>query len=529
MSSTKAQPRHSHRSWQTRWIPAATAWRSGGQESAALPLLQPAAVPLASRAPSTSGRAWIKFYRRGLRCTDILVVLLATACGIETEASADLSAGAGVPIGGGGSVVFAAGVALLWAAFLVVYRTRESTILGVGSDEYKRVVAATLNVFGLAAMVAVLTQRDAAGAMFLVGLPVGILGLAGSRWIWRQWINSQRLRGHYLSRVVVSGEPEDVRYVIRQLNRKSGATFEVLGTLVPGGTAGTSLRIDNRDVPILGGLNDIVPAVQEAGATAVIVAGPMPGGNNGLRELGWMLEEHQAELVLASNLTNVAGPRMHLRQVEGLPLMHVDLPRYAGGKHRIKRAMDVVLAAGALLALAPVFLVLALIVRSDSPGPSFFRQERVGKDGKRFYMLKFRSMVESAEDDLNALMAQNQAAGVLFKIQHDPRITRCGRWMRKYSLDELPQFWNVLRGDMSMVGPRPPLPREVELYERNINRRLLTKPGITGLWQIGGRSDLPWEDAVRLDLYYVENWSMWGDMVILWRTLKVVISPEGAY
>jgi len=526
MSGIKAQPRHSHRTWPNLWAPAGAGWRSHGLIGATQPLAARTGK-VETLTPRVSGHAWVKFYRRGLQLTDLAIVMLTVAFGVWVDASASLLPGG--YRGEGVSVLLAAGLVLLWTASLVLYRTRESTVLGVGSDEYKRVVTATLNVFGLAAIVAVLTRSNAAAVLFLVALPLGTLALSGSRWGWRQWINRQRFRGHYLSRAVVTGDPEDVRYVVRQLSRKCSALFDVLGVLTPGGKAGSMLQIDGRDVPVLGGLDDIVPAVREAAATAVVVAGPLPGGNNGLRELGWMLEEHQAELVLASSLTNVAGPRMHLRPVEGLPLMHVDLPCYAGGKHRIKRAMDVVLAAGALLALAPLFLVLGLIIRADDPGPVFFRQERVGKDGKPFHMLKFRSMVTTAEDDLHALLDENQGAGVLFKIRNDPRITRCGRWMRRYSLDELPQLWNVLRGDMSMVGPRPPLPREVELYERNINRRLLTKPGITGLWQISGRSDLPWEDAVRLDLYYVENWSMWGDFVVLWRTLKVVVRPEGAY
>jgi lipopolysaccharide/colanic/teichoic acid biosynthesis glycosyltransferase len=169
------------------------------------------------------------------------------------------------------------------------------------------------------------------------------------------------------------------------------------------------------------------------------------------------------------------------------------------------------------------------VIRFDTAGPVFFRQERVGLNGTRFDMIKFRSMVVSAEQELVGLLAQNQGAGVLFKMHNDPRVTRSGRWLRRYSLDELPQFWNVLRGDMSLVGPRPPLPREVEGYEGQATRRLLTKPGITGLWQVSGRSDLEWDDAIRLDLYYVENWSLLGDFLILWRTFKVMIHPEGAY
>jgi exopolysaccharide biosynthesis polyprenyl glycosylphosphotransferase len=191
--------------------------------------------------------------------------------------------------------------------------------------------------------------------------------------------------------------------------------------------------------------------------------------------------------------------------------------------------MDVTAALAALVMLSPLLLLLAVIVRRDSPGPVVFRQDRIGKDGQVFGMFKFRSMVVDAEARLAALNQQNQGAGVLFKMKDDPRVTRCGRWMRKYSLDELPQLWNVVLGDMSMVGPRPPLDREVSGYERHTRRRLLIKPGITGLWQINGRSDLAWEEAVRLDLYYVENWSLAGDLLILWRTFRAVVRPSGAY
>ena len=525
MSGLPAQPGPATNAWKSLWTPSISSSRGAPQLASPLAgVLRDGQGPVAGE---SSGHAWIRFYRRGLRLTDFLVVLLTIAATYWIDvASASLSGG---PASAEEYIQTASAVALLWSGSLAAYRTRESTILGVGMEEYKRVVTATLNVFGVAGIASVVAQSGEIVALFVVALPLGTLALTGSRWAWRQWINRQRVNGRYLSRVVVTGDIEDVTYVIRQLARNSGAVFDILGVLVTGGRPGMALKVDGSDIPVLGGLGDIVPAVQGARATAVLVAGPLPGGNNALRELGWMLEEHEAELVLASSLTNVAGPRMHLRPVEGLPLMHVDLPRYKGPKHRVKRAMDVLLAGCALLVLAPLFLVLALVVSSDSPGPVFFRQERVGKDGRRFNMIKFRSMVATAEDDLLALMAQNEGAGLLFKIQHDPRVTRCGRWLRKYSLDELPQFWNVLKGDMSLVGPRPPLPREVELYERNISRRLLTKPGITGLWQISGRSDLAWEDAVRLDLYYVENWSMWGDLVILWRTFKVVVRPNGAY
>ncbi len=282
-------------------------------------------------------------------------------------------------------------------------------------------------------------------------------------------------------------------------------------------------------VSVLSSTDDIARTARLAQADAVIVAGPLPGGNKFIRELGWRLEECSAEMVLAATLTNVAGPRIHWRPVEGLPLMHVDIPQYSGGKHVLKRVMDVALAGAAITALSPLLLLLAIIVRLDSPGPILFRQDRIGKGGQTFGMYKFRSMVVDAEARQAVLHDTNEGAGVLFKMRNDPRVTRCGRWMRKYSLDELPQLWNVVLGDMSMVGPRPPLAREVSGYERHTHRRLLIKPGLTGLWQINGRSDLSWDEAVRLDLYYVENWSIPGDLLILWRTFRAVIQPSGAY
>jgi lipopolysaccharide/colanic/teichoic acid biosynthesis glycosyltransferase len=286
--------------------------------------------------------------------------------------------------------------------------------------------------------------------------------------------------------------------VVRRIAAGEGAPYNVLGAILPGGRRGQSLTVDGERLPVLSSTDDVVRTVATKRAGAVIVAGPVPGGNQYVRELGWNLEEHDAELVLASSLTNVAGPRIHFRPVPGLPLMEVDLPRYSGTKHVVKRCADLVLGAAAVIVLAPVLVVLALIVRLDSPGPVLFRQERVGKDGRPFTMFKFRS-------------------------------TRRGTWMRRYSLDELPQFFNVLRGEMSLVGPRPPLAREVGSYERYARRRMLIKPGITGLCQISGRSDLEWDDAVRLDLYYVENWSLTGDLMILWRTLRAVVAPTGAY
>jgi exopolysaccharide biosynthesis polyprenyl glycosylphosphotransferase len=261
----------------------------------------------------------------------------------------------------------------------------------------------------------------------------------------------------------------------------------------------------------------------------VIVAGQPHGGSQFIRNLGWELEGTATELVLASRLTDVAGPRIHFRPVEGLPLIHVEIPQFEGGKHMLKRALDAAASGIALVILLPLFIVIGILIKLDSPGAFLFSQERVGRNGATFRMFKFRSMVQTAERDLATLQAQNEASGLLFKIKNDPRVTRVGRVLRKYSLDELPQLWNVFIGNMSLVGPRPPLQREVQGYEIHVHRRLYIKPGLTGMWQVNGRSDLSWDESVRLDLYYVENWSLTGDLVILWRTLKVLTHPVGAY
>jgi exopolysaccharide biosynthesis polyprenyl glycosylphosphotransferase len=194
----------------------------------------------------------------------------------------------------------------------------------------------------------------------------------------------------------------------------------------------------------------------------------------------------------------------------------------------VKATVDRVGAAMLLLLIAPLLVVIAIAVKSDG-GPVFFRQIRVGRDGKQFRMLKFRSMVPDAEKLRTRLTEHNEGAGPLFKIRNDPRVTKVGTLLRKYSLDELPQLFNVLSGSMSLVGPRPPLPEEVAVYGREAERKLRVRPGLTGLWQVSGRSNLSWEESVRLDLRYVENWSLALDALILWKTVGAIIRGEGAY
>jgi exopolysaccharide biosynthesis polyprenyl glycosylphosphotransferase len=234
-------------------------------------------------------------------------------------------------------------------------------------------------------------------------------------------------------------------------------------------------------------------------------------------------------MCVAPALLDVAGPRTTIRPVAGLTLLHVDHPELAGGKQVVKAVFDKMVALTAVILLAPLFAVIMMAIRLGDHGPVFFRQTRVGKDGRTFAVWKFRTMVVDAEARKAELTAQNEAAGALFKMRQDPRVTKAGSRLRRSSLDELPQLFNVLVGDMSLVGPRPPLPAEAAKYGDHMRRRLVVKPGITGLWQVNGRSDLAWDEAVRLDLRYVENWSLALDLQILWKTWSAVVRGHGAY
>jgi len=282
-------------------------------------------------------------------------------------------------------------------------------------------------------------------------------------------------------------------------------------------------------VPVVGSLTSVPEAVARLGVDTVAVTASRGLTSGVLKRLGWDLEGAGVDLVVAPALTDVAGPRVHVRPVSGLQLLYVEQPEFTGPTRVMKEAFDRVLAALAVLLISPLLIVIALSVRLTTPGPVIFRQIRVGRDGHMFTVFKFRTMVVDAEHRLGELWHKNESNEVLFKLRADPRVTRVGRVLRRFSLDELPQLINVVVGDMSLVGPRPALPSETERYGRSTARRLLVKPGITGLWQVSGRSDLSWEDSVRLDLYYVENWSFAGDIQILWKTFSAVVSRRGAY
>lgn len=497
-------------------------------ERATLRLVKSAEVATQGRATHSpdSGLTWARAYQEKLLLSDSLIIAVATTGALFTRARIN-----DIPtfLAGVNVIVWSAigSIVLIWIALLGVFRTRDRRFIGAGANEYKRVITASVTTFGLVSIALVISESGFPGRGAILAMWGGLGALVLSRWLWRKWLTQQRRFGHALSRVVVVGSRADVDYVVSRIQGSLSGAYRVVGVLTD--QAAKTTQVSAPRHPHEFGPEDVVTTASELGADTVIVAGDNGWGNDFIRNLAWQLEGTAAELILASRLANVAGPRIHFRPVEGLPLIHVEIPQFEGGKHIIKRAMDIVASSLALIALSPLFLVLTVLIRLDSPGSAFFSQERVGQNLKTFRMHKFRSMVPNASEKLALLADHSDGNGMLFKMKNDPRVTSVGRTLRKYSLDELPQLWNVLKGEMSLVGPRPPLPSEVLNYQGKVHRRLYIKPGLTGMWQINGRSDLSWEDSMRLDLYYVENWSLIGDFLILWRTLKVLIHPVGAY
>lgn len=412
----------------------------------------------------------------------------------------------------------------LWVLSLRVGGSRNYRAVGQGSTEYKLVADASGRLFGLVAIIAFIFKIDIARGYILLAFPVGILVLLFFRWAWRQWLAVERSQGRFASNVLLIGSEQSVAHIATQLSRDTSAGYRVVGAWVKGYPSGA--EIEGIPVRTSEEFDSIVEALDTFGADTVVVTSSDALSPEELRELSWQLVPGVHHLVLAPSLTDVGGPRIHTRPVAGLPLIHVETPRSEGWKKYGKRSFDILGSALMLVALSVPLLFVALLVKLTSKGRVLYRQERVGLNGKPFEMLKFRSMRENADAELQKLLAEQGTDGKpLFKVKDDPRLTSIGTVLRKYSIDEFPQLLNVLKGEMSLVGPRPQREAEVALYDNIAYRRLLIKPGMSGLWQVSGRSELSWEDAIRLDLFYVENWSLMGDINILWRTLRAVIAP----
>lgn len=470
-------------------------------------------------------RRYLSGYLYAVRATDLTAVTVAVVAAQHIR----FGLGQRPPLSGFAPLNYGAVSILLvlgWLLCLHVRRSYDGRLVGHGIQEYRAAFQASTWLFAGLATVGFAFRLDFARGYVLIAFPAGTALVLAGRWTARRWLVAQRRAGRLADRVLAVGDRDHVAGLVSALRRTPDAGYNVVAACV-----GDPPEGEVEGVSVVGRHCDVLVHAMELDVDVIAVCSTAGLGPSGLRRLGWALEGTDIDLVVAPGIMDVAGPRVLTRPVQGLPLIHVEAPDLTGPQRVVKHVGDRVAAALLLVVLLPVLLAVALCVRLEDGGPVLFRQVRVGHDGRTFGMWKFRSMVADAEAQLPRLMSLSDGAGPLFKMRADPRVTRTGVVIRKYSLDELPQLLNVLRGEMSLVGPRPPLPREVAEYEDTARRRLLVKPGMTGLWQISGRSNLSWGEAVRLDLYYVENWTPLLDLMILWRTAEVVLRPgsNGAY
>ncbi|MGI5125227.1 sugar transferase [Pseudonocardia sp. CA-107938] len=417
---------------------------------------------------------------------------------------------------------------LLMIGSLLACRAWDPRILGQGSEEFSRLLRAVVTSAVLLGLLGLALQALAARPWVFGLMPMAGVLAVGGRLVLRFNLSRLRARGRCVLPVLVVGTPEAVGDLVDRTRRDGTRGWVITGACTPTGRAQHG-DTDVLGVPVLGDLDAVVD-VANAGRHRIVAVCPTPGWSpKRLHQLAWQLEGSDAELVVDAGLMEVAGPRLHVEPVDGLPLLRLTKPTFSGMSWLAKHVVDRLGAFLLLLVVAPLFLAVALAIKLDGRGPVFFRQVRVGRHGREFTMLKFRSMVVDAEARLADLLADNDGAGPMFKLRADPRVTRVGAVLRRFSIDEMPQLINVLTGQMSLVGPRPPLPEEVASYGSAAQRKLLVRPGLTGLWQISGRSDLSWEQSVRLDLRYVENWNLALDAHILWKTVGAVLTRRGAY
>ena len=477
-------------------------------------------VAVADR-PGRARRRWHERYRRSAVVADLLTGAAAGALGalvaFHRPRAIEVAA-------------FAVVVSLIWVVALSLSHGYEKRYLGTTTEEYRAVFHAAVALFCLVAFASYAVRADIARNTVTVILPMLLVVGLLARHSLRRSLYRRRTRGRDLERTVVIGDVQSIGRLIREIRRAPSQGMHVVAACVSGlDTSGDGLT-SVEGVPVFGYPAQAMSTVDLFDAEVVAVSNHLDMENKALRRLSWALEERGVDLVVAPGIVEVAGPRLSIRPVAGVPLLHVERPVMSGARRLVKSSVDRTLSVLFFLLAAPALGLIALAVRLDSPGPALFRQTRVGARGEEFQMLKFRTMCVNAEARLVEVQEKSDAGNaVLFKMKQDPRITRLGRVLRRFSLDELPQLINVLRGEMSLVGPRPPLPTEVAGYAPDAVRRLRVQPGLTGLWQVSGRSDLSWDDSLRLDLWYVDNWSLVLDLQILARTARAVLKGQGAY
>ena len=402
-----------------------------------------------------------------------------------------------------------------WLFFLWFNGSRDTNILGFGADEYKKLTNATLLSFTFVAFISYIFKLEISRGFVLLVFPIGLLFLFIVRRVLRRRLIRARNQGRYLSRVLLlhSGVSDPVEARLAQAQH---AGFSIVHKII----TAENLKFEIKNIVEIALSNKCDQIM--VGQSAVISAAE-------LRKLGWALEATNIDLIVAPAVTEIAGPRLKVSNVEGLPLLHLEQPDFSGASRITKRLLDLSLSIVGLIIISPFLIVIALIIKLYDRGSILYFQKRIGQNNQEFTVFKFRTMHEGSHEQRAKIMAETNKDPRLSKDPQDPRVTKPGLFLRRWSIDEIPQIINVIKGEMSLVGPRPPLAEEVNKYEKSETRRLLVKPGLTGLWQVSGRSELDWEDAVRLDLYYVENWSLTLDILIIIRTAAAVWRGEGAY
>jgi exopolysaccharide biosynthesis polyprenyl glycosylphosphotransferase len=414
-----------------------------------------------------------------------------------------------------------------WLAAMAFAGSYDSRFIAAGPEQYRRVVNGAVWVLAFAAFVSFALHADLSRGFILASIPLATILTLAVRYGARTILHRKFAGNRSAHRVVIIGLPPEVRDLASHMRRASYAGFRVVAALTPGEPGEPSLPAG-----VFWAGSDLDAAVhraQEFGADTIAVGSPQLLAGGRLRRLSWDLEGTDIDLMLAPAITDIAGPRIRIRPVDGLPLLCVEKPQFHGPRRFTKEAIDRTAGVVLLTLLAPLFAGVAIGVRLTSSGPAMFRQTRVGKDGRQFALLKFRSMRVGAPGERPDAGHVYEGSDLPFKARQDPRVTPVGRVLRRYSIDELPQLWNVVSGQMSLVGPRPLVPAEVDGRGTDFHRRLLVKPGMTGLWQVSGRSEVSWDERMRMDLHYVDNWSVGLDLVLLWKTFASVIRGRGAY
>lgn len=414
--------------------------------------------------------------------------------------------------------------AMLWILVLWIFGSYAPRHARAGATEYKRAVNASIFTAGAVGTICYLLEFEYPRALLTAWFAIAILDLAAIRFGRRRLMHRLHRSGRLVTPVIMAGSTKHVDEIAKVLKREDWLGYHVQGVLTD-----EKVSITLGGLPVLGSLDHLPSIVDSHRAPVVVFAEGSFESSAQYRRLAWQLEKSHVRMILAPTLADVSAERLDFFPVAGLPLVDVAPPTAMKSLRRLKRSVDALGAALLLLLASPFLLATMIAIKLEDGGPIVFRQRRVGLDGEEFECLKLRSMCVDAEAKLAEIRAMNEGAGLLFKMKDDPRITRIGKFIRRYSIDELPQLWNVLVGDMSLVGPRPALPSEVEQYDSDTRRRLRVRPGLTGLWQVSGRSSLSWEDTVRLDLYYVDNWSLVQDGMILLRTARAVVGSSGAY